>query len=224
MSWSEMGEWWLTELAADPAYESVVTPMLFDVLEPEPGALYLDLGCGEGRVMSAFLERGATVHGVEINHGLATRASAIAPTIVGRLPDLDFLRSGAYHGAYCVLVLEHIPDHEAFFAATARVIRPGGDLALVTNHPSWTAPGSTPITDTDGEILWRPGNYFSAGHSVEPAGDGTVIFHHRSMGSMLNAAANAGWSLKRLVETAHHELEDQAGIPRLMASRWSLLP
>ena len=99
-------------------------------------------------------------------------------------PTLGFLRSGAYHGAYCVLVLEHIPDHEAFFAATARVVRPGGALALVTNHPSWTAPGSTPITDTDGEILWRPGDYFSAGHSVEPAGDGTVVFHHRSMGSI----------------------------------------
>ena len=40
----------------------------------------------------------------------------------------------------------------------------------------------------------------------------------------LNAAADAGWALQRLIELPHHEYEDQVGIPRLMASRWSLLP
>ncbi len=219
-----MGEWWLGELEADPAYEAVVTPMLFEVFHPEPGAVYLDLGCGEGRVMATVLEKGASVHGVELNQGLAARAGAIAPTMVGRLPDLGFVRSDAYDGAYSVLVLEHLADHGAFFAEAARVVTPGGSLSVVVNHPVWTATGSTPITDADGEVLWRSGDYMSLGHSDEPAGEGTIVFHHRPMGSLLNAAADAGWSLKRLIEVGHHELVDQAGIPRLMASGWSLLP
>ena len=224
MSWADMGDWWLSELESDPAYETVVTPMLLDVLRPEPGALYLDLGCGEGRVMAAVIERKAAVHGVELNQGLAMRAGLVAPTVLGRLPDLRFIRPDSYDGAFCVLVLEHIPDHAGFFRSAAEVVRPGGILALVMNHSVWTAPGSTPITDTDGEVLWRPGDYMSEGKSEEPAGDGTVTFHHRSMGSLLNAAADAGWSLQHLVEIPHHEFEDQVGIPRLMASRWSLLP
>jgi hypothetical protein len=122
------------------------------------------------------------------------------------------------------LVLEHLVDHQAFLAETARVVKPGGSLSLVLNHPVWTAPGSTPISDTDGEVLWRTGDYLALGHSEEPAGEGTVIFYHRPMGSLLNAAADAGWSLRQLIEIPHHELKDQVTIPQLMACRWSLLP
>jgi SAM-dependent methyltransferase len=224
MSWTDMSEWWLAELEADPAYETVVTPMLFEIFDPDPRGIYLDLGCGEGRVMAAVLDRGAEVHGVEISAELAAQAGRVAPTVVGRLPDLRYLRSDVYDGAYCVLVLEHLTDHRAFFTETARVVKPGGSLSLVLNHPVWTAPGSTPISDADGEVLWRPGDYLSPGHSKEPAGDGTVVFYHRPMGMLLNAAADAGWSLRQLTEIPHHELKDQVGIPQLMASRWSLLP
>jgi SAM-dependent methyltransferase len=219
-----MGEWWLTELEGDHAYESIVTPMLLDILEPEPGLLYVDLGSGDGRVMRALLERGSRVHGVELNQVLASRSGAVGPTVIGELPDLSFFRPDVYGGAYCVGVLEHVPDHMSFFAEVARVVKPGGVLALVMNHSVWTAPGSTPITDSDGEVLWRPGDYLSEGFLDEPVGEVTVRFHHRPISSLLNAAAAAGWSLARMVETSHHELDDQAGIPRLMAIRWWLLP
>jgi hypothetical protein len=54
------------------------------------------------------------------------------------------------------------------------------------------------------------------------AGESSVIFHHRSMSALLNAAADAGWSLQKMVEQPHHEYEEQAGIPRLLAVRWRL--
>jgi len=44
------------------------------------------------------------------------------------------------------------------------------------------------------------------------------------MASLLNAAADAGWSLEEMVEQPHHNYEDQTGIPRLLACRWRLLP
>jgi SAM-dependent methyltransferase len=220
MHWSELGEWWLSEIVDDPAYESVVTPMLLDIMRPGKGRIYLDLGSGEGRVMRTFSDLGAVVHGVESNLDLATRSPA--PTVVGVLPDLAFLADDSYDGAYCVLVLEHIEDHAALFVETARVVRSGGVFALVMNHPVWTAPGSTPISEVDGEVLWRPGSYFGAGTVEERAGAGKVVFHHRTMSALLNAAAAAGWALKRMVEAPHHELEDQAGIPRLLAVCWQL--
>ena len=46
-----------------------------------------------------------------------------------------------------MLTLEHCEDQAGFFEETVRVINPGGVLALVRNHPVWTAPDSTPITD-----------------------------------------------------------------------------
>jgi SAM-dependent methyltransferase len=129
-----------------------------------------------------------------------------------------------------VLVLEHIRDEEEVMAEAARVTRPGGVLALVINHPVWTAPGSTPILDEAEEMLWRPGEYFSVGWSDEPAGERTVRFHHRTMSRLLNSAATAGWVLEHMVEegvTAAQiartpGLAGQEYIPRLLGVRWRL--
>ncbi len=225
MSWTQLGEWWRAELASDLAYEEVVTPLLLEVLQPRPGSVYLDLGCGDGRVMVAVSAVGAAPVGVEFAPDLARFASGTAPTVVDSLPALKSIRAQSVDGAYSVLVLEHLPETASFFTGVARVVRPGGVLGLVMNHPAWTAPGSTPITDEDGETLWRPGEYFQpGGSSEEPAGDRTVRFYHRTTAELLSDAAAAGWSLERMIEKPHHELEDQSGIPRLMACRWQLLP
>jgi SAM-dependent methyltransferase len=224
MSWLELDEWWVSELADDPAYETVVTPMLLDILRPEAGMTYLDLGSGNGRIMRAIVEVAAKVHGVEINSQLGRLSAEVAPTVVGELPDLGFIKDNSYDGALCVLVLEHVQDHQRLFQEVARVVRPGGRFALVMNHPMWTAPGSTPISDSDGETLWRPGAYFSSGSTDEPAGESRVVFHHRTMAELLSTTASAGWSLERMVEAPHHENFDQVGIPRLLACRWRLLP
>ncbi len=146
--------------------------MLLDVLRPEAGRTYLDLGCGEGRVMRALKESGAATHGVDVTPALARRAADSGPVVIGRLPDLGFLRDDSYDGAFCVLALEHIEDEGRFFAEAARAVRPGGVFALVINHPFRTAPGATPISDSDGETLWRPGDYFSRGHHPGAGGRG----------------------------------------------------
>jgi SAM-dependent methyltransferase len=174
--------------------------------------------------MRAVTESGAAAHGVDLTLALARRAAESGPVVVGRLPDLGYLRDDSYDGAYCVLALEHIEDEGRLFAEAARAVRPGGVLALVINHPFRTAPGATPISDSDGETLWRPGDYFSSGTTLEPAGERHVLFHHRNTATILESAAAVGWSLERFVEAPHHELVDQVGIPRLLACRWRLLP
>lgn len=222
MDWSLNGEAWLKELGDDSAYDEVVTPLLLEVLQPDPGKRYLDLGSGEGRVIRSLNAGGVEAHGVDVNRSLAKESSV--PTIVGELPDLSFLRSNSYDGAYSVLSMEHVEDLGRLFQQVAMAVRANGVLVVVLNHPIWTAPGSTPITDTDGEILWRPGDYFSTGKTEEPLGEAIVTFHHRSMSQLLNMASETGWSLQQMVEQPHHEYEDQAGIPRLLACRWQLLP
>jgi len=222
MSWSDFSDWWLGEIADDPTYKTVVTPLLLDILNPVAGASYVDLGSGEGNVMREVQSTGAVVLGVEVSESLAMLTPG--RTVVAELPQIP-MGTDSLDGAFAVLVLEHLLDHVSFFTETARVVRSEGVLALVVNHPIWTAPDSTPITDTDGEVLWRPGKYFSTGKTEVPAGEVTVTFHHRPMASLLNVAAEAGWSLEQMIETPpNHELEGQAGIPRLLACRWRLLP
>jgi len=211
-----MFEWWLGEVESDPAYEEVVTPLLLDILNAAPGLRYMDVGCGEGRVMRSLSLRGPTVIGFDISQELVGQSESAFVADLVSIP----VRDDSMDGAYCVLALEHVEDHSRFFDEAARAVRPDGALAIVVNHPVWTAPDSTPISDFDGEVLWRPGRYFTGGSSQLSAGDHAVTFYHRTFADLLNAAANSGWILERLIEQPHHEYEDQAGIPRLLAARW----
>jgi SAM-dependent methyltransferase len=218
----------LEELKSDPLYEEEVLPMLLDLLDPRPGLFYLDLGCGEGRVMAAVRERGALSIGCDLNPMLLIRAQLYGPVVESRLPDLSWVRPATCDGAYLGLVLEHLPDEHPMFLAAARAVRPGGTLAMVINHPIFTAPESSPMEEPDGEVLWRPGRYFDRGWTDEPAGRESVRFYHRTLGELLNAASAAGWDLDRMEEQGVSpaqvartpDLAGQQHIPRLLGVVW----
>lgn len=219
MSWRNLDSWWLQEVSSDLTYESVITPLLLEVLQPDEGSLYIDLGCGDGRLLRHLSQSGARGIGLDVNENLVRLVGKGG--LVAQLPEIPIADSSV-DGAYSTLVLEHIRDHRRFFDEAARVTRSDGILALVINHPIWTAPESTPITDVDGEVLWRPGEYFSNGLSEVEAGEAHVVFHHRTMSELFNSAAESSWVLEYVVEQPHHELSDQAGIPRLLGCRWKL--
>ncbi len=221
--WESLAGWWQAEVAADPAYAEQVLPLLVETLRPEAGRRYLDLGCGEGQGMRAV---GGAVMGCDVSAGLLADAKDAGPVVRCRLPGgLDCFRSGAFDGAFAVLVLEHLPDLDAFFRAARRVVRYQGTLAVVANHPAFLAPGAGPFVDpADGEVLWRWGAYLRAGTTEEPAGERRVTFHHRPLAELLTAAGEAGWSLRWMAERPA-ESDDplvaaQRHVPRLLAARW----
>jgi len=230
VTWNDdLAAWWIGEVASDPAYVEQVIPLAMGLIEAAPDQCWLDLGCGEGQMMRALSAAGVRVVGCDVSSSLAARAAIDGDAVVARLPDLDWLGEATVEGAYAVLVLEHLDEIDGLFAACARVVRPGGGMAVVLNHPVMTAEGSTPVVDPDdGEVLWRWGDYFGAGSTSEPAVGGEVIFHHRSMAVLLNAASAAGWSLVRVEERGVGEaqadrdplLAMQRSIPRLLGVRW----
>ncbi|HJQ96017.1 MAG TPA: class I SAM-dependent methyltransferase [Acidimicrobiia bacterium] len=226
MSWNRLGDWWIEELGSDPVYEEEIAPQLLDLLQPVSGAKYLDLGCGEGRMMEKVARVGGQVVGCDLNLNLLRKAGRLV--VNAELPNLGWVRRGAFDGAYVCLVLEHLIDEMQFFLAAADSVRAEGPLAMLINHPIWTAPKSSPVEHDDGEVLWRPGSYFGRGHSDEPAGDAKVRFYHRTLADLLTSAADAGWDLHRVVEFGISKAAvartpayaGQEQIPRLIGLRW----
>lgn len=223
--WAEAAEWWFAEVGGDAVFAADIVPLLGDAL-PERRGVWLDLGCGEGRVMRAL---GGDVFGCDLSAQLLGVAARAGPVVQCRLPNLGWLRSGSIAGAYAVLVLEHVADLRALFAAVRRVVRPGGHLVVVANHPAFTAEGSGPVVDLDeGEVLWRWGPYLAAAETPTDVGGRTVTFHHRPIGVWLTEAAQAGWSLEVMVEralssavvAAHPGYAGQESFPRLVGWRW----
>ncbi|MEX1208792.1 MAG: class I SAM-dependent methyltransferase [Acidimicrobiia bacterium] len=228
--WGEdLAEWWLGEVSSDLAYAEEVMPLALAMLRPQPAHTYLDLGCGEGRLLEALAASGSSGIGIDASPRLISVARGHAPVAIGRLPDVDFIADDSVDGVAIILVMEHLTEWVRLLEEAARVTKDGGVLALVANHPLITAPDSAPVVDpSDGEVLWRWGRYFAHGFTEEQAGDVPIRFHHRTLSELLGAAARAGWGLDDIVElgvgparaSRDPLLAAQLELPRLIGVRW----
>ncbi len=97
--------------------------------QPAP-ALVADLACGTGDFCGELQRAGHRAVGVDFSAGMLRHATTCVPLVradVLRLP----LPGGAVEGAVCGFALRNVADLEAFFAEVARVVRPGGRVALL---------------------------------------------------------------------------------------------
>ncbi|MBP2406406.1 Demethylmenaquinone methyltransferase [Streptomyces netropsis] len=118
-----------------PAYDAAVAD-----LGPRDGDTVLDAGCGTGRALpalrSAVGPRGAVL-GADLTPAMlnaAVRAGRhhhglLMVADVGRLP----LRDGSVDAVFAAGLIAHLADATAGLRELARVVRPGGRLALF--HP-----------------------------------------------------------------------------------------
>jgi SAM-dependent methyltransferase len=121
----------------------------YALLGLEPGDLLLDLGCGFGRHAYEAAKRGARVVAfdyadnelkeVRNTFGAMAEAGEVGPASLAgavqgdgtRLPFAD----GTFDRVIASEVLEHIPDDQAALDELARVLRPGGTMAVTV--PAW---------------------------------------------------------------------------------------
>ncbi len=114
---------------------------VYDFLRIGPHDRVLDMGCGRGFYLkfSRELYPDADVVGVELDRPLLSTARAAVPGAavvngnVYRLPFAD----GAFTRILFTEVIEHIPDDVAALRELARVLAPGGRLAITTPHAGY---------------------------------------------------------------------------------------
>jgi ubiquinone/menaquinone biosynthesis C-methylase UbiE len=115
------------------------TACLWDRLQLAPRARVVDFGCGQGRYALAFAEHGADVIGVDAADSLLRQATRLgaAAGLSARWLRGD-IRSVALRGDSCDAVVvmdafgffEAEADNERVLAEAARVLVPGGRLAV----------------------------------------------------------------------------------------------
>lgn len=113
---------------------------------PQPGRL-LDLGCGTGRLLLPFAERGWWVLGVDLSAamlGVAGAKAAAAGVTIHRLRanlvELDCLAEHSFDHAACLFstlgMVQGAEHRERVLRHVARVLRPGGRFVLHV-HNRW---------------------------------------------------------------------------------------
>jgi 2-polyprenyl-3-methyl-5-hydroxy-6-metoxy-1,4-benzoquinol methylase len=129
--WSELPD-------AAPEHFAIRREFVIGALEP--GSRVIDVGCGAGWFCGALAAAGFSVTGVEVAHEPLRRARE-------RFPELDFvlvsgggelpLAAASFDGAWLGEVLEHVQDGLGLLWEVARVVGPGGRLAVSTPDHGW---------------------------------------------------------------------------------------
>ncbi|WP_134496992.1 class I SAM-dependent methyltransferase [Microvirga pakistanensis] len=166
-------------------WSRLVAPEFLDWLNAPSGLEWLDVGCGTGVLTGAIAERCAPerLAGIDPSEGflevarrrLAGKAVELRPGDAQSLPfaasEFDRIVSG--------LVLNFVPDKERAAAEMARVVRPGGEVALYV----WDYTGGM-------EMMRR---FWDAAADLDP--------HARDLQDIWHAAFCQPEPLHRLLET-----------------------
>jgi arsenite methyltransferase len=115
-------------------------------LNIQPGGIALDVGCGPGSVTASLARAVGSeglVLGVDISESMLARAvrAEFGPQVAFLRADAQRLplRDQTVDAVVCLAVLQLVPDPVAALAEIARVLRPGGRLALMVPTAGFAA-------------------------------------------------------------------------------------
>ncbi len=170
-------------------------------LDLGPGSVVVDLACGTGDLCRDLASAGHTAIGVDLSLGMLRHARTEAPLVQGDATALP-LPADSVDGVISAFALRNFVALPPVFTELARVIRPGGRVALldvaVPSHPVLRAGHSAyfgHVVPRIGGMLSDPAAYRYLPKSVAylPAGDGiTEMLNQAGFGATRRRMLSGG--------------------------------
>ncbi len=217
-SWGPVADWYRDLLyGQDETFQqTVIQPNLRRILGLRPGAKLLDLACGPGFFSRSFARLGVDVTGVDIAPELVAAAEEAlrregtdvaerARFHVAEADRISFLPESSVDAAIIVLALQNIQRAKETVAAAARVLKPGGRLVVVLNHPCFRVPKGSSWGWDGTNMFRRVDRYLSewtARLQAHPGSDplAVTVSFHRPLQYYFMCLAKAGLLVAGLEE------------------------
>ena len=209
-AWNDVSAWYQArhQIPTQSAHYGPWAPLEDELrlLGDVRGQRILEVGCGGGQCSIAFARQGAHVAGIDPSdsqldfaRGLAAQEGLAIEFVQGRAEDLGHFASAAWDVVFSAYAFQYVEDVPRALSECARVLVPGGRLALSLDHPfrdcffDAEADGDTTIYASrsyfdSSPMRWK---FFDA----EP-----MVSYHHTMAGWVGMLAAAGFTLRRLLE------------------------
>lgn len=228
-SWENVSRWYGSYLdKEDTVQDAVIFPGAERLLSPAPGKRYLDIACGEGAFARQIARKtGTRVSGFDASPSLIVRAQQRGPK------QTDYLVADArkfasryppasFDGASCILAIQNIDEIAPVFRDAARVLKQGGRLVIVMNHPGFRQLRQSGWGWDEGRKLqYRRVDKYLGSYDVpvqaHPGAKPGVVTrsYHRPLQAYVQELAKAGFVIENLEEWTSHKTSDRG--PRAKA-------
>ncbi len=101
-----------------------------DALGLASGALVADAACGTGDLSRDLADRGMRPIGMDLSPGMLAHAHGAVPFVLADVATQPWA-DATFEGLTCGFALRNFVDLDAFLAECARILRPGGRIALL---------------------------------------------------------------------------------------------
>lgn len=225
-SWGSVALWYDKHLehGTDTYHAKVVYPNIMRLLGDVKGKHILDLACGQGQFSRMLADAGAKVIGVDIGKELIALAEKNNTNytftnhyFVSPSHDLYMIKDEEQDLAVCILALQNIEELQKTLLEAARVLKPGGCLLCVINHPAFRNPRHTHWGYDEQEKIQyrRVDEYLSESKIKIDMTPGSIadkkftVSFHRPLQVYVKAFAKAGFVVTRLEEWESHKKSER---------------
>ena len=233
-SWDAVAHWYAGWTGRDGSryHQQVAVPLMLDLLDLKSGDRLADLGCGHGILAPPVAGRHAHYVGVDLSSRLIAEArrnhARHGRFLVGdatSLPDHRLLAPGSFDAAAYLLSIQDINPLEASLAEAARLLRPGGRLAIVMLHPCFRVPRQSGWGWDEGRGLKfrRLDSYLTPlAVPMQSHGKGTTRSYHRPLGAYAEALSVAGLAVTGIKEVGDLPAPGESKADRRAAGEFPL--
>ncbi|MHB8683601.1 MAG: class I SAM-dependent methyltransferase [Dehalococcoidia bacterium] len=208
----------------------LLDPVMLEQCGDVRGRRVLDSGCGEGRFCRMLAGRGAQVVGLDLTHELVEEAGArdgaAGAYICASAETLPFA-DAAFDLVVSYVTLVDIVDYAAAIRASARVLRPGGQL-VVANVGFVTASEGWQRDESGRRLYHRVDRYAEERPQVYEWAGMRIVNWHRPLSQYMRAYLGAGLMLREFLEPVPEDtslrtqdyFEDWFRVPQFTVMRW----
>lgn len=144
-SWGNVADWYNDLPENKGSYQKeVILPNLMRTMNIKKGDVVLDLACGTGFFAREFFKMGGKVIGIDISPELIEIAKKNSPKEIEYLAssadNLNEIKNGSIDKIAVILAIQNIENISGVFSECKRVLKDGGKMFLVMNHPSFRIP------------------------------------------------------------------------------------